>query len=106
MALPHGENALLPPPLQPSSPILDSLENGKFYMLENNKTGVLGLGSFDANWSIGDSLSFMQHMLDGLQELKRKGATQLIVDVVYYNHSFIFDEPELPFFFSLTTRAD
>ena len=86
-AVSHGEDTVLPPPLQPANPIFDNAETGKFYMLENNRTGVLALGSFDANWAIGDGMTFMQHMIDGLQELKRRGATQLIVDVVGCNRS-------------------
>ena len=49
----------------------------QFYHLNDTQTGVLALGSFNA-----DSFSdFQQNLLTGLQNLKVAGAKQLIVDV-------------------------
>ena len=49
----------------------------QFYHLNDTQTGVLALGSFNA-----DSFSdFQQNLLTGLQNLKAAGAKQLIVDV-------------------------
>ncbi|KAJ7924911.1 hypothetical protein B0H13DRAFT_1976670 [Mycena leptocephala] len=65
--------------LQPTTVALnESYSVAQFYLLNDNITGVLALGSFSAaNFS-----AFMGSLLDGLQELKSLGATRLIVDVV------------------------
>jgi hypothetical protein len=69
----------LPEELQPTTVALnESYSVAQFYLLNDNITGVLALGSFSAaNFS-----AFMGSLLDGLQELKSLGATRLIVDVV------------------------
>lgn len=69
----------LPEHLQPVLPALDhSYSVAQFYMLNDNRTGVLALGSFSAaNFS-----AFGNSLLAGLQGLKAMGAKNLIVDVV------------------------
>lgn len=69
----------LPETMQPSEPALnESYSVAQFYMLADNVTGVLALGSFSAsNFS-----AFQYSLLDGLVKLKTLGATQLLVDVV------------------------
>ena len=65
----------LAPSLEPSN---SSYSVAEFFMLKDNITGVLALGSFSAkNYTL-----FGQKLLDGLKDLKRAGAEQLIVDVV------------------------
>ncbi|KAJ6593998.1 hypothetical protein B0H19DRAFT_1225277 [Mycena capillaripes] len=68
----------LPEELQPATVALnESYSVAQFYLLPDNITGVLALGSFSAaNFS-----AFMGSLLDGLQELKSLGVTHLIVDV-------------------------
>lgn len=69
----------LPPELNPAIPSLnESYSVAQFYMLGDNVTGVLALGSFSAK---GFS-KFGSSLLDGLQGLRAKGATRLVVDVV------------------------
>jgi len=69
----------LPERMQPSGPSLNSSYSvAQFYLMEDNTTGVLALGSFSApNFS-----AFQNSLLNGLVELKAKGARKLIVDVV------------------------
>ncbi|KIK68514.1 hypothetical protein GYMLUDRAFT_68368 [Collybiopsis luxurians FD-317 M1] len=76
----------LPPALTPTSPALTgSFGSGNFYMQNDNKTGVLALGSFS-----GDDLDTMLNgLLQGLANLKSLGATQLIVDVSNNGGGFI-----------------
>lgn len=50
----------------------------QFYILNDNITGVLALGSFSAE----NYTAFGLSLLTGLQELKTAGAERLIVDVV------------------------
>jgi hypothetical protein len=50
----------------------------QFYILKDNITGVLALGSFSAK----NFTAFGISLLTGLQELKTAGAERLIVDVV------------------------
>ncbi|KAJ2928316.1 hypothetical protein H1R20_g8781, partial [Candolleomyces eurysporus] len=71
-------NIGLPETLAPSlEPLNSSYSVAEFFMLKDNKTGVLALGSFSAkNYTL-----FGQVLLDGLKGLKRAGAEQLIVDV-------------------------
>jgi hypothetical protein len=66
----------LPTELSPPTPTLsgDSLF---FYMLKDNKTGVMALGSFSGNFSRLQNNTYF-----GLIGLIEKGATQLVVDVV------------------------
>ncbi|KAJ6499204.1 hypothetical protein C8R45DRAFT_1061350 [Mycena sanguinolenta] len=64
---------LLPLPI----PLNESYSVAQFYLLQDNITGVLALGSFSAP----DFNTFMKSLLDGLQELKSLGANRLIVDV-------------------------
>lgn len=72
-------NLDLPEHLQPSLPALNqSYSVAQFYLLKDNVTGVLALGSFSAK----NFTAFGASLLDGLLELKAKGAKNLIVDVV------------------------
>ncbi|KAJ7783279.1 hypothetical protein B0H16DRAFT_1710074 [Mycena metata] len=57
----------------------------QFYLLDDNITGVLALGSFAAP----NFTAFMGSLLDGLQELKSLGATRLIVDVTNNGGGYI-----------------
>jgi hypothetical protein len=68
----------LPPGLVPQAPVSGSAGVSEFHLLDDGKTGVLALGSFSDN-SFDD---FEATLLTGLQNLKKAGATQLIVDVV------------------------
>ncbi|TFK66897.1 hypothetical protein BDN72DRAFT_843673 [Pluteus cervinus] len=68
----------LPQELTPSLPLLDgSWGVTQFYMLEDGKTGVMVLGSFED----GEYESFLDNMLEGLTNLKQQNATRLIVDM-------------------------
>lgn len=75
-------NIELPSEMTPSSPLEGSSGVSQFYMLNatvtDTPTGVLMLGSFSAS-SFNDLQS---SLLIGLKNLKKKGAEQLIVDVV------------------------
>jgi hypothetical protein len=72
----------LPETMQPSNPALNqSYSVAQFYILDDNTTGVLALGSFSAP----NFTAFQNSLLDGLVELKARGATKLIVDVVCRN---------------------
>jgi hypothetical protein len=71
-------DVVLPPGLTPASPVNGSRNAVQFFLLEDNKTGVMGLGSFSDN----DFNAFLDSMLQGLLNLKSLGATQLVVDVV------------------------
>ena len=72
-------NIGLPEELTPSLPALnESYSVAQFYMLDDKVTGVLALGSFSAK----NFTMFGSSLLSGLKELKEKGATRLIVDVV------------------------
>ncbi|KAM5543490.1 hypothetical protein V8D89_002741 [Ganoderma adspersum] len=67
----------LPPEQRPTNPQTGSSSVVQFFLLDDAKTGVLALGSFS-----GDSFANLQNnLLTGLQNLKDKGATQLIVDI-------------------------
>ncbi|KAF8967856.1 hypothetical protein BDZ97DRAFT_1801579 [Flammula alnicola] len=69
----------LPEHLQPSMPALNqSYSVAQFYMLNDNITGVLALGSFSAR----NFTAFGISLLTGLQGLKTAGAERLIVDVI------------------------
>lgn len=69
----------LPEYLQPEIPALNqSYSVAQFYVLNDNITGVLALGSFSAE----NFTTFGISLLSGLQELKTAGAERLIVDVV------------------------
>ncbi|KAF4621280.1 hypothetical protein D9613_000757 [Agrocybe pediades] len=68
----------LPEHLQPSMHALNqSYSVAQFYMLKDNSTGVLALGSFSA----GNFTLFGESLLSGLLGLKAAGAKNLIVDV-------------------------
>lgn len=71
-------DVVLPSPLVPGSPVNGSRTVAQFFLLDDNKTGVLALGSFSDN----DFNAFLNSLLDGLLNLRSLGATQLIVDVV------------------------
>jgi len=69
----------LPEHLQPNIPALNqSYSVAQFYILKDNITGVLALGSFSAK----NFTTFGISLLNGLQQLKTAGAERLIVDVV------------------------
>lgn len=72
-------NVALPPTLRPTLPAVDgSYGAAQFYMANDQKTGILALGSF----SDGNYDNFLNALLNGLLSLKSRGATQLIIDVV------------------------
>lgn len=66
----------LPSRLSPPTPITG---NGalQFYMLDDGKTAVLALGSFSGSFA-----GVQKGILDGVNAVKAKGATRLLVDVV------------------------
>ncbi|KDQ08600.1 hypothetical protein BOTBODRAFT_37753 [Botryobasidium botryosum FD-172 SS1] len=66
----------LPTRLQPSLPLVNGTGAMKFYLLDDNVTGVLALGSFS-----GDYSGLFSGLPAGLAALKAKGATRLLVDV-------------------------
>ena len=68
----------LPTGLTPTSNVNGSSGVSEFFLLDDGKTGVLALGSFEDSSFDG----FQQTLLSGLTNLKNAGATQLIVDVV------------------------
>ncbi|KAG6885736.1 hypothetical protein C0993_010563 [Termitomyces sp. T159_Od127] len=77
---------VLPPTLVPSLPAVNGSRSvAQFYLLDDEKTGVLALGSF----SDSDYLAFLNGLLEGLFSLKSKNATQLIVDVTNNGGGFI-----------------
>ncbi|KAK0452279.1 hypothetical protein EV421DRAFT_890075 [Armillaria borealis] len=74
----------LPTPLQPANPV-DGFGVGQFYLLDDGVTGVLALGSFSGNsYDV-----MMQGLLDGLLELRSKGAQRLVVDVMNNGGGYI-----------------
>ncbi|KAL0956526.1 hypothetical protein HGRIS_002667 [Hohenbuehelia grisea] len=84
-ALPLAD-AALPPYLRPALPASNaSYSVAQFHMLADNMTGVLALGSFAApSFSV-----FQQSLLDGLVDLKKKGAKRLVVDVTNNGGGYI-----------------
>ena len=68
----------LPAGLTPAANVGGSAGVSEFFLLDDGKTGVLALGSFEDTSFDG----FQQTLLTGLTNLKDAGATQLIVDVV------------------------
>ncbi|PPQ63478.1 hypothetical protein CVT24_005135 [Panaeolus cyanescens] len=77
---------VLPEHLHPRTPPLNSSYSvGKFYVLDDKVTGVLALGSFSAQ----NFTTFGKSLLKGLNELKEKGAKQLIVDVTNNGGGYI-----------------
>lgn len=71
------QDVVLPPGLTPQNPLPGSGSVVQFFMLEDGITGVLALGSFS-----GDTFDNLNNnLLDGLQNLKAQGATQLVVDI-------------------------
>uniref|UniRef100_A0A0W0FH16 Uncharacterized protein n=1 Tax=Moniliophthora roreri TaxID=221103 RepID=A0A0W0FH16_MONRR len=78
----------LPEHLQPVLPALNESYNvAQFYLLggHNNQTGVLALGSF----STANITLFQKSLLEGLVEMKARGATNLIVDVTNNGGGYI-----------------
>ncbi len=72
-------NIALPEELQPSAtPLNNSYSVAQFYLLNDNSTGVLALGSFSAQ----SFATFQASLLAGLNDLKKQGAKRLLVDVV------------------------
>ncbi|KAH8077074.1 hypothetical protein BXZ70DRAFT_705743 [Cristinia sonorae] len=67
-------------PVQPTPVGNDGFTVSQFYLLDDRKTGVLGLGSFSGS---SDSAfeGLQKSLLNGLQSLKAMGATRLIIDV-------------------------
>lgn len=78
-------DVVLPSHLTPTSPINGSRNAAQFFFLDDNKTGVLALGSF----SDSDFDSFLDSMLVGLINLKSLGASQLVVDVSNNGGGFV-----------------
>ncbi|KAF9566684.1 hypothetical protein CPC08DRAFT_681942 [Agrocybe pediades] len=76
----------LPEHLQPSMHALNqSYSVAQFYMLKDNSTGVLALGSFSArNFTL-----FGESLLSGLLGLKAAGAKNLIIDVTNNGGGYI-----------------
>ncbi|PPQ79960.1 hypothetical protein CVT25_003032 [Psilocybe cyanescens] len=76
----------LPEHLQPILPALNqSYSVAQFYILNDNITGILTLGSFSAkNFTL-----FGASLLDGLLELKAAGVKRLIVDVTNNGGGYI-----------------
>ncbi|KDQ15060.1 hypothetical protein BOTBODRAFT_131652 [Botryobasidium botryosum FD-172 SS1] len=66
----------LPTRLQPSLPPLSGSGAMKFYLLDDGLTGVLALGSFSGNYT-----GLFVGLPEGLDSLKKKGATRLLIDV-------------------------
>ncbi|KAL7277149.1 hypothetical protein ACG7TL_008995 [Trametes sanguinea] len=79
------QDVVLPPGLTPKNPLVGSTGVVQFFMLDDKKTGVLALGSFSA----GSVETLNTALLTGLQNLKKQGATQLIVDVSNNGGGFI-----------------
>ncbi|TFK44792.1 hypothetical protein BDQ12DRAFT_673584 [Crucibulum laeve] len=76
----------LPEHLQPAlSPLEPSYSVAQFYLLNDNITGVLALGSFSAK----NFTEFGLSLLSGLQKLTADGAKQLIVDVTNNGGGYI-----------------
>lgn len=83
-AIPRSD-VVLPPGLQPTgTPLNGSSGVAAFYLLDDGITGVFALGSFAA----ADFDTFQASLLTGLQALKDKGASRLIVDVVRASFSY------------------
>lgn len=70
-------NIALPFTLKPTTNIPASAGVAQFFLLDDGKTGVLALGSFSASSFEG----LQRTLLNGLLQLKGKGAQRLIVDV-------------------------
>ncbi|CDO71106.1 hypothetical protein BN946_scf184844.g110 [Trametes cinnabarina] len=79
------QDVVLPPGLTPQNPLVGSTGVAQFFMLKDKKTGVLALGSFSA----GSLDTLNTALLTGLQNLKKQGATKLIVDVSNNGGGFI-----------------
>ncbi|KAG7448573.1 uncharacterized protein BT62DRAFT_889155 [Guyanagaster necrorhizus] len=74
----------LPTQLQPVNPVVGFGE-GQFYLLDDGVTGVLALGSFSGNsYDV-----MMQGLLDGLVELRSRGAQRLVVDLTNNGGGYI-----------------
>jgi len=77
-------NVDLPPALQPGAPV-SGTGSMQFFLLPDNTTGVLALGSFS-----GLSFATLTNGLyDGLIDLKTRGATKLIVDITNNGGGYI-----------------
>ncbi|KAF5370878.1 hypothetical protein D9758_002013 [Tetrapyrgos nigripes] len=76
----------LPQKMQPPNPALnESYSVAQFYLMNDNTTGVLALGSFSAP----NFMVFQASLLAGLVELKARGARKLIVDVTNNGGGYI-----------------
>ncbi|GJE90953.1 hypothetical protein PsYK624_071000 [Phanerochaete sordida] len=80
------QDIVLPPGLTPAGNVPGSAGVTEFFLLDDGKTGVLALGSFEDTGSFD---SFETTLLTGLVNLKNAGATQLIVDVSNNGGGFI-----------------
>ncbi|KAG8713334.1 hypothetical protein FRC09_018834 [Ceratobasidium sp. 395] len=69
------ENAVLPKRLSPSGS-LSSEKHMQWYMLDDGETAVLQLSSFSGNFR-----KLRNNVLDGLDKVKAKGATKLLIDL-------------------------
>lgn len=84
----------LPEQLEPTLPPLnESYSVAQFYMLDDERTGVLALGSFSAK----NFTSFGSSLIAGLLELKARGASRLIVDVVSSVSVYFLQQARLSF---------
>lgn len=84
-AVPLGDIDL-PETMQPGlTPLNSSYSVAEFYMLQDNKTAVLALGSFSAK----NFTRFGESLLNGLLELKEAGAKRLVVDVTNNGGGYI-----------------
>ena len=72
----------LPPQLQPNPPTSGSGAM-QFYQLDN-ETGVLALGSFSGTYSVLET-----GLLEGLLDLRNRGATKLVVDLTNNGGGYI-----------------
>ncbi|KAH6913966.1 hypothetical protein BKA70DRAFT_1260005 [Coprinopsis sp. MPI-PUGE-AT-0042] len=76
----------LPETMQPAlAPLNSSYSVAEFYMLKDNSTGVLALGSFSAK----NYTRFGESLLNGLLDLKEAGAERLVVDVTNNGGGYI-----------------
>lgn len=94
-------NIELPEELQPKIPAFnESYSVAQFYLLNDNITGVLALGSFSAQ----NFTAFGLSLLTGLQKLKASGAKQLIVDVVC--HLLCYTDHYTDLFITLSLKTN
>lgn len=84
-AIPLGDIELPETMQPPLAPLNSSYSVAEFYMLKDNSTGVLALGSFSAK----NFTRFGESLLNGLLDLKEAGADRLVVDVTNNGGGYI-----------------